>query len=111
MQARALPILFVVGCSALALRGETGGGWTRLNVPGAWEDASPSRFASLDGFAWYRTKVVVPQSWGGSALELLVERVDNAHEAFWNGVRVGGAGSMPPAYRNGVEAVSHHKVA
>jgi hypothetical protein len=109
MHARALAIPLAIACSALALCGEPGGGWTRLNVPGAWEDASP-RYASLDGFAWYRAKVVVPQGWSGGDLELLVEHVDNAHEAFWNGVRVGSAGSLPPAYRNGVEAVSRHRI-
>src|SRR5262245_9109144 len=111
MHARALPILLVTACSALALRGETGGGWTRLNVPGAWEDVSPSRFASLDGVACHRANVVEPQGCGGSDVEVLVQRVDNAHETFWNGVHVGSAGSLHPAYRNGVEAVSRHRVA
>ncbi len=76
------------------------GKWQTMKVPGTWEDNSEGRLARYDGFAWYRCRVDVPAEWRGRELELNVNDVDNVHEAFVNGVKVGGAGSMPPNYTN-----------
>jgi putative heme-binding domain-containing protein len=81
--------------------------WRSLPVPGAWEDVGGIRY---DGFAWYRCSVLVPAAWSGRTVTLAVEQVDNAHEAFFNGARVGGAGHFPPNYQNGVEAESRYVV-
>ncbi len=37
-------------------------------------------------------------------LQLSVEKVDNAHEAYFNGRRIGGTGSFPPKYESGLAA-------
>jgi putative membrane-bound dehydrogenase-like protein len=75
--------------------------WMLLRVPGPWEEAQGGRFTAYDGFAWYRCFVRVPAAWKGDDLALTVHKIDNCHEAFFNGVRIGGQGEFPPRYRNG----------
>ena len=69
------------------------GSWQTMPVPGTWEDNSEGRLARYDGFAWYRCRVEIPAAWRGQELKLQVSDVDNAHEAYFNGVKVGSAGS------------------
>jgi hypothetical protein len=76
--------------------------WTALSVPGTWEELAPEKFGQYDGYAWYRCEVVVPESWKGLELQLSVEKVDNTHEAYFNGKRIGGTGSFPPKYESGL---------
>ena len=76
--------------------------WTSLSVPGTWEELAPKQFGKYDGFAWYRCEVLVPADWKGLELQLSVEKVDNAHEAYFNGRRIGGTGSFPPKYESGL---------
>lgn len=76
--------------------------WTPLEVPGAWEDVGGTRFKKYDGIAWYRCFVKVPLGWKGDDLALTVHRIDNCHEAYFNGVKVGGQGEFPPRFRNGL---------
>ena len=78
--------------------------WTALNVPGTWEELAPQKFGKYDGYAWYRCEVLVPEYWKGLELQLSVEKVDNAHEAYFNGRRIGGTGSFPPKYESGLAA-------
>lgn len=85
-------------------------GWTTLSVPGAWEDVSDGRFLRYDGFAWYRCCVSVPPTWKDADLELAIQHVDNAHEAYFNGVKVGSAGSLPPQYRSGLSHADRFRV-
>ena len=73
---------------------------TTLRVPGYWDRGGP--YDGHDGFAWYRCFVAVPAAWGGRDLTLTVPAVDNCHESYFNGRKVGGAGSMPPKYTNGL---------
>ena len=77
-----------------------GAGWQPLAVPGAWEDNARDKLANYDGFAWYRCWVKIPAAWRLTDLSLAIEKVQNAHEAYWNGVRVGGVGSFPPGFRD-----------
>ena len=74
--------------------------WSPISVPGAWEDQVDGRHADLDGFAWYRCLVKVPLSWYGSRLLLTVVAIDNVDEAYFNGIKVGANGGMPPLYGN-----------
>src|SRR6476660_2286905 len=76
--------------------------WTQLPVPGAWEDVGGEKFAKYDGFAWYRCVVKVPAAWQGEDLALTVHSIDNCHEAYINGIKIGGQGAFPPKYKNGV---------
>jgi len=77
-------------------------GWTPIAVGIPWEHAG---FPGMDGFAWYRLRVVVPAEWKTSrnirdvgCLMLELGAVDDADETWFNGVKVGATGSMPPDY-------------
>ncbi len=83
--------------------------WTVLSVPGMWE-AQQKKFANVDGFAWYRCEVKVPEAWKGRGGYLYVEKVDNAAECFINGAKIGVSGAMPPKYANGVENMHRYVI-
>ncbi len=87
------------------------GTWQTMPVPGTWEDNSEGRLARYDGFAWYRCRVEIPAAWRRQELQLEVSDVDNAHEAFINGVKVGGAGSLPPNYTNASATKGNYPIA
>lgn len=97
----------------------SGGGqsdWDTISVPGAWEESA--KYAAHDGFAWYRCYVKVPDNWAaGKARNLWaesvvvgIERVADVHEVYFNGTRIGGAGSFPPAFAAAREASDRYKV-
>ncbi len=71
--------------------------WSVLRIPDAWKKP-----AANNSFAWYRCFVEVPEAWEGGDLELFVEAVDDAREAYFNGERIGGSGTFPPQYRSGL---------
>lgn len=81
---------------------DPGGSPTPVGVP--WEEAG---FPDLNGFAWYRTRVVVPATWRtapavqahGGTLILHLGFIDDVDVTYWNGVEIGRSGSFPPAYR------------
>ncbi len=106
MKARSLMLclgLLLFGAGALAQES----GWRLVSVPGVWEETAK---ITHDGFAWYRCAVKLPADWRGQTITLAVAAVDNAHEAFINGAKVGGAGKFPPQYQNGVEADSRYSL-
>lgn len=77
------------------------GDWRTLNVPGEWE----AELGEYDGFGWYRREVRLPDGLRGRPVGIRFGTVGDAFEVFWNGVRVGGRGTMPPKF---VEGVSPH---
>ena len=82
-------------------------GWRVVTLPGAQAEAAPG---SRSGVAWYRCFVKLPADWAGKSVTLAVEAVDNAHETYLNGAKVGGAGKFPPNYQNGVEAAGRYSL-
>ena len=86
------------------------GQWRRMKVPGTWEENSGGALSGQDGLAWYRCRVQLPESWRGQDLQLRIGDVDNAHEAFVEGQRVGGAGAFPPRYANGYNLQGTYEV-
>ncbi len=83
--------------------------WSNIPVPGTWDSHRPE-LKSFDGFAWYRTTVTPPAEWKGRGLYLYVEKVDNACETFFNGVKVGISGTLPPSYTSGLLSNEHRYV-
>ncbi len=81
------------------LRAAEGSGWSWMPVSGFWEKGDGGRFAGLDGFAWYRAFVKASASWKGEKATLSLGRIDDADEAFVNGMKVGATGGLPPRYR------------
>ena len=69
---------------------------TVLPVPKGWNEADPQGLGTHDGFAWCLLAIDVPVAWRQSDLELRLGRIDDADETFFNGVKVGATGSMPP---------------
>ena len=65
--------------------------WSIIQVPG---DGAP--FANYDGFAWYRLTFDLPAEAQGSNLVASLGFLDDVDEAYLNGVRIGGSGSLPP---------------
>lgn len=89
---------------------KTDSGWRTLKVPGTWNDLDPQRLRDYDGFAWYRCGISVPATWKSRSLYLYVENVDNACETFFNGVKIGVSGKLPPEYESGLVSNQHRYV-
>jgi len=73
-------------------------GWSSAQVPGEWELQHPD----YDGFAWYRRSVVLPEPLSSGSLGIWLPSVGDAFEIYWNGVKVGSEGSMPPRFVEGI---------
>lgn len=65
--------------------------WENIEVPG---DGAP--FVDYDGFAWYRLSFTLPVEAEGANLVASLGFLDDVDEAYLNGVRIGGSGSLPP---------------
>jgi len=65
--------------------------WSDLQVPG-----SGGGFDKYDGFAWYRLTFDLPAEAQGANLVASLGFLDDVDEAYLNGVRIGGSGSLPP---------------
>lgn len=76
-------------------------GWLPVIVPERWESytdlAGNKPFASLDGEAWYWTKVWIPRDFPLQGGRLEMGNIDDADEVFINGKKVGGSGGMTSA--------------
>jgi diguanylate cyclase (GGDEF)-like protein len=79
------------------------GGWRTLQVPGEWE----AGLGDYDGFGWYRREVRLPEGLRTAPVGLRFGTVGDAFEVYWNGVKVGGRGQMPPHF---VEGVTPHLI-
>lgn len=65
--------------------------WTNLTVLTFWESQG---FEALDGWAWYRLTVDVPEAWRGQPVFLSFEGVDDAYELYVNGRLAGRGGDI-----------------
>jgi len=92
MRARLVPCTIFLLCFLPTLN-LAADDWSLLPVPGDWKGSS---LAENGGHGWYRTFVVVPENWKGHDLTLIVGRIDDADETFFNGTRIGGLGAMEP---------------
>lgn len=80
-----------------------------LPVPGTWNELHPA-LKDYDGYAWYRCTVTLPEAWRQRSLYLYVEKVDNACETYFNGVKIGVSGKFPPEYESGLASNQHRYV-
>ena len=80
--------------------------WRSIKVPGYWENqgvadfnpAFPQAKMPYDGYAWYRCRVVIPESFRGKKLFLNLGVVDDMDKAFVNGREVGLTGNNVKEY-------------
>ena len=81
--------------------------WEWIDVPSAWENKG---FYGYDGFAWYRTTFSINQLPDTHALYLQVGYIDDVHEVFVNGTRIGMTGKFPPQYSTAYNVFKTYKV-
>ncbi len=60
--------------------------WKSLKAPGVWEQQG---YPNLDGVAWYRRSIKIPQSWIGKDLTLSLAAIDDIDHTFVNGALIG----------------------
>ena len=84
--------------------------WDTMHVPELWDGTDSGPYADYDGIAWYRCLIDLSEAWRKAPLELFVEKVNDAHEVYLNGVLVGGAGRMPPEYSSGKTRALRYKL-
>lgn len=75
--------------------------WRTVAVPGEWE----TEIGEYDGFGWYRRQVALPDGMRGAPVGIRFGTVGDAFELYWNGVRIAGAGRMPPRFVEGVTPI------
>jgi diguanylate cyclase (GGDEF)-like protein len=73
--------------------------WTSVSVPGEWETVFPG----YDGFGWYRRRVTLPGDLRGEPVGVLFATVGDAYEVYWDGVKIGGRGRLPPSFTEAVD--------
>ena len=73
-----------------------------ISIPDAWKRAPSDSASGKDGHCWFRCAVEIPAAWKDKDLDLYLEGVDDAREAYFNGVRIGGFGQFPPNFRSGL---------
>ncbi|MCK9484175.1 MAG: hypothetical protein M0R34_07410, partial [Candidatus Marinimicrobia bacterium] len=74
--------------------------WNTITTGILWEQQG---YDNMDGFAWYRTSVVIPSTFrekaekqGGFLLRL--GGIDDSDGAYFNGELIGQTGDFPPNY-------------
>lgn len=69
--------------------------WESIIVPKSWEEQG---FHGYDGYAWYRTKVLLPENHGNASLYLKLGYIDDVDKVYINGWKIGQTGMFPPQY-------------
>jgi hypothetical protein len=68
--------------------------WESIKVDHPWGEQQHFNYT---GYAWYRRHITIdPATDPKLDLSLLLRRVDDVYEVYWNGKKVGGLGKMPP---------------
>jgi hypothetical protein len=65
--------------------------WNTIVVPSDWEYQGYARY---DGFAWYRVTFSVPSSLQNEKLFLILGKIDDVDETYFNGTRIGNTGHI-----------------
>ncbi|HKJ43523.1 MAG TPA: beta galactosidase jelly roll domain-containing protein, partial [Sunxiuqinia sp.] len=81
--------------------------WGDIRVPARWENEG---FRGYDGFAWYRTSIVLPASMEQKSIVLELGYIDDADEVYFNGVKIGQTGSFPPNFSTAYTALRKYQV-
>lgn len=73
--------------------------WSNMIVPGIWNTKDLRKY---DGYAWYRKKVYIPSKLKNKKLILLLGKIDDLDQTFFNGKQIGYTGNfdlLPEDYR------------
>jgi beta-galactosidase len=82
--------------------------WPTVQLPTHWSTHAPGNL--VNKFGWYRRQLLIPPAMRGKDVVLLLGKVDDVDETFVNGVKVGGMGSLPPAYATAWTATRRYLV-
>lgn len=80
--------------------------WQKIDVPLRWEEKYPG----YDGFGWYRVHLKVPKKLKSTPLFLLLGGVDDADEAYFNGVKIGSKGRMHANFQTAWDKKRQYKI-
>ncbi len=70
--------------------------WDETALPGSVTGYVRKKTGGIRGTLWLRKEVFIDKKHAGMPLGLILGRISNADETFFNGVKVGGTGSFPP---------------
>jgi hypothetical protein len=62
------------------------GAWLKITVPSPWENQG---YNDYDGTAWYRKQFVIPKSLQGEDLVLILGKIDDYDQTYFNGKIIG----------------------
>lgn len=69
-------------------------GWEQLTAAEPW---GAQGHANVTGFAWYRCSIAITAAPGVEPqFSLLIPKIDDAYEVYWNGSLIGRNGKLPP---------------
>lgn len=84
--------------------------WKAVQAPEIWKRPPGEISREGKGYAWYRCRVTLPESWQGQSLELYAESADDSRIFYVNGVEVGAFGEFPPRFRSGLGSEARFKI-
>lgn len=67
--------------------------WEKIMVPMPWDFQGYSRY---DGFAWYRKVVTVPKDFPRETMVLILGKIDDFDEVYFNGKLIGSTNDREP---------------
>ena len=70
--------------------------WDTVTMPGSLMPYILPRTGRISGVLWLRKTVYVDRDLSREDLGLIMGRIANADETYFNGIRVGGMGEFPP---------------
>ena len=82
--------------------------WQVVTLPATWDENS--NYTPDNVFGWYRRELFVPAELEGQDIFLNLGKIDDTDETFFNGVKVGGMGTMPPNYTSAWDIFRYYKV-
>jgi len=65
--------------------------WNDIFVPDTWENQESEDY---NGYAWYRKKIIIPENYIGKRLMLLLGKIDDLDETYFNGQKIGSTGTF-----------------
>jgi len=66
--------------------------WNKIKVPAYWQEQG---YPDYHGTAYYRRKVMIPASLAKSKLILMLGKINDNDEVYFNGTRIGNTGQFP----------------
>jgi sialate O-acetylesterase len=81
--------------------------WKTIPVPAHWESKG---YRGVDGVAWYRRKVTIPQTWVGQQLTLSLGTIDDFDVTYVNGEKIGETAGWNVERTYEVAASANHSI-